>query len=70
MINAGQIEDLQKISDVQELERIFIKARSALVNGALVYLVRKNHSGVNEIFDELTTLENLDQYKNDVFKYL
>jgi hypothetical protein len=69
LINVSEIEDLQNTNDVDELERIFQKAKSTIVNGASVFLARKQE-GKMEKFDELTTLEDLEQYQKTVFKYL
>jgi hypothetical protein len=53
-----------------ELEKIFSRARSTIVNGEKVILVRKSNNLPAEKFDELSTLEELGQYKKTVFKYL
>lgn len=70
VINVSKIEELQALNDRDELERIFFKARSTIVSGELVMLVRKDRQGVSQKFDELSTLEDLDRYKKAVFKYL
>jgi hypothetical protein len=67
--NVSEVEELQTINDLDELERRFGRARSAIVNGASVILAR-NQGERLEKFNELTTLEELDQYRTDVFKYL
>jgi hypothetical protein len=69
-INVTQIEELQTISNTNELETIFARAKSAIVNGAKVILVRKEASGRENKFDEIDTLETLDAYQKGVFKYL
>lgn len=69
-INVTQIEELQTISNTAELETIFSRAKSAIVNGAKVILVRKNTSGKAAKFDEMDTLDALEKYKSQVFKYL
>jgi hypothetical protein len=68
-INIAEVEECQTIHDRDELERRFVKARSAIVNGAAVILARKQGKDL-EKFDALTTLEELDRYRDDVFKYL
>jgi hypothetical protein len=70
VINVTQIEELQTIQNVNELEIIFGRAKSAVVNGAKVILVRKEASGKTNKFDEIDTLEDLDKYQKGVFKYL
>ena len=70
VIDVSRIEELQTLNDKDELEKIFFKAQSTIVNGEIVILVRKNKQGVAQKFDELTTLDDLDRYKKSVFKYL
>ena len=69
VINVTKIEELQTVNDVNELRNIFTKAKSAIVNGAVVNLVRKTKSG-SEKFDEITTLEDLERYHKQVMKYV
>lgn len=69
-INVAQIEELQTLSNVEALENIFTRAKSAVVNGAKVILARKDASGKLNEFDEMDTLEELGEYKKQVFKYL
>ncbi|MGN6401261.1 MAG: hypothetical protein ACTHMD_12450 [Flavisolibacter sp.] len=70
VINVTQIEELQMISNIKELDQIFEKAKSTIVNGEPVLLVRRQANGVTQKFDELTTLDTLSEYKNSVYKYL
>jgi hypothetical protein len=69
-INVAKIEELQNIGNTDELENIFARAKSAIVNGAKVILVRKEASGKENKFDEIDTLDTLEAYKTGVFKYL
>jgi hypothetical protein len=69
VINVARIEELQTVKDVDELERIFSRAKSTIVNGEKTILVRKDKTGVQK-FDEFSTLEELEAYKKTVFKYL
>ena len=69
-INVSKIEELQTINNTDELEMIFARAKSAVVNGAKVILVRKEFSGKVNKFDEIDTLDALEAYKTGVFKYL
>jgi hypothetical protein len=70
VIDVSKIEELQTLNDKGELEKIFSKAQSTIVNGEVVMLVRKDKKNVAQKFDELTTLEDLNRYKKTVFKYL
>jgi len=69
IIDITQIEELQTISNRNELDKIFGRAKQTIVNGEAVLMVRsKNNS--SEKFDELTTLEELNEFKTRVYKYL
>jgi hypothetical protein len=70
IINAGNIEELQTIKNIQELDALFRKAKSTIVNGEKVVLVRSYTDGRTERFDEITTEEELGTYKKGVYKYL
>jgi len=65
IINVSKVEELQTISNIDELDSIFSRAKGTIVNGESVILVRNNTR-----FDELTTLEELSEYKKRVYKYL
>ena len=69
-INVSRIEEYQTINNTDELEKIFARAKSAVVNGAKVILSRKESSGKVNKFDEMDTLEALEIYRAQVFKYI
>ena len=58
------------VKDTIELENIFQRAKSTIVNGEKVVLVRKSSAEQGQKFDEFSTLEDLQKYKKSVFKYL
>jgi len=70
VIDVSKIEELQNLNDKDELETIFYRANSTIVNGEKVILIRKNKNGGSEKFDEITTQEDLEQFRKRVFKYL
>ena len=70
IINVSKIEDYQTLNNTDELEKIFARAKTAIVNGAKVILSRKESSGQMNKFDEMDTLEALEIYKEQVFKYI
>jgi len=70
IIYVGQIEELQMLNDRQALDAIFRKAQSAVVGGEVVALVRKTSSGQEYRFEEISTLEDLNEYKKNVYKYV
>ena len=69
-IDVTRIEELQTLNDIHELDKIFAKAKSTIVNGEKVLLARKDQSGSLQKFDEFSTLEELQQYRNIVFRYI
>ena len=70
VINVAKIEELQTLRDKTELEKIFDKAKSTIVNGERVLMIRKDRTGASQKFDEFSTLEDLELYKKRVLKYL
>ena len=70
IIYVGQIEEFQTLNDRQSLDAIFRKAKSAVVGGEVVALVRQNRNGQSDRFEEITTLEDLNEYKARVYKYV
>ena len=70
VINVTQIEELQTIKDINALNRIFTKAKTTIVGGAAVRLIRKEYDGTSNQFDVLDTEEQLADYRKSVFKYL
>lgn len=69
-INVTEVEELQMINNLAELEQIFSKAKSIIVQGETVVLLRKNTDGSIYKFEEITTETDLENYKETVFKYL
>lgn len=70
IINVAEVEELQTIKNVDALDTIFARAKSTVVNGESVIIVRKFNDGRTERFDEITTLEELETYRKHVYKYL
>lgn len=70
VIYVGQIEELQTLNDKPALDAIFRKAQSAVVGGEVVALVRQTASGQSYRFDEISTLDDLNEYKKNVYKYV
>jgi hypothetical protein len=70
IIDVTRIEEWQTISDLQSLEAVFQKAKSTIVNGESVILVRSDKLGKQAAFDTITTLDDLERYRLSVFKYL
>jgi len=70
IIDVSKVEDLQMISNTVELNQIFTKAQSTVVQGGTVVLTRQNPDGSTYRFDEITTEADVNTYKDSVFKYL
>ena len=69
-IDIAKIEEWQTIADISSLGKLFQQAKSAIVNGNPVLLVRNDRFGKQEPFDEFSTLEDLDRFRQSIFKYL
>ena len=70
IINVGKVEEWQMLKDLAALDELFQRARRVLVGGGTVALVREQRSGETYRFEEFTNLEEFDQYKKNVYKYL
>jgi len=70
VIAVNNIEEWQTLNDTNSLGRVFRKAQSVLVGGGKVVLERVQPSGQRYRFEEFTTLEDLEVYKKNVYKYL
>lgn len=69
-LDVAKIEELQMLNDTAELEKIFQKAYSTVIQGGRVTLMRQSAEGSAFTFDEITTEDRLKMYKKEVFKYL
>lgn len=70
IINVGKVEEWQTIKDFTALDEIFRRAKRTLVGGGTVALVREQRNGDSYRFEEFTNLEDFEQYKKNVYKYL
>lgn len=69
-INVSEVEGLQTINNVVELNQMFARAQSTVVQGGTVILVRSTPDGSVYKYDEITTEADIENYKLTVFKYL
>lgn len=69
VIDIAQIEEWQVLNDRSELEKLFGKAQSTIVNGAAVELVR-NTGGQTARFEIIDNLSDLKHYRQQVMKYI
>ena len=69
-VNVTEVEELQMISNTTELDRIFARAHSTIIQGGTVVLSRQNPDGTAYKFEEFTTEDDLKTYKESVVKYL
>ena len=69
-IYVNQVEEWQMVSDTNALDALFQKAKRILVGGGTVSLVRKNGPGRDDKFDEISTLEDLEVYRKNVYRHL
>jgi hypothetical protein len=70
IISVGQIEELQMLNDRNALDAIFNRAKSTIVNGEIVALVRETRTGEVYRFEEISNLADLEVYKKNVYKYV
>ena len=69
-ISVNQVEELQMIGNVDEIERILDRARSIVVQGGEVILVRQNPDGRKMEYDRIHNEHDLSNYRKTVLKYL
>jgi len=69
-INVTEIEEFQMTHNIHELDKIFSRARSIVIGGGTVVLMRKPANGKAYRFDEINTEQALENYKKQVYKYL
>ncbi|HXB95216.1 MAG TPA: hypothetical protein VNU70_08665 [Puia sp.] len=70
IINVGKVEEWQTIRDMDSLKELFQRAKRTLVGGGTVALVREQRNGPAYRFEAFTNLEDLEQYRQHVYKYL
>ena len=70
IIKVGKVEEWQTIKDIASLDELFQRAKRTLVGGGTVALVREQPNGETYRFEEFTNLEDLEEYKKNVYKYL
>lgn len=70
IINVGKVEEWQNIKDIAALDEVFQRAKRTLVGGGTVALVREQRNGEAYRFEEFTNLDDFEQYKKNVYKYL
>ena len=70
IISVSKVEEWQMTNDVMELDKLFQRAKRVLVSGGTVTLVRQQRSGESYRIEEFTNLEDFEQYKKNVYKYL
>jgi hypothetical protein len=69
-LDVNKIEELQMINDLRELDVIFQRAKSAIVCGGNTLLNRTDPSGTMYVFETISSLDDLESYKINVYKYL
>lgn len=70
IIPVGKVEEWQMTNDTTALDQLFERAKKTLVGGGTVALVREQRSGESYRFEEFTNLDDFEQYKKNVYKYL
>lgn len=70
IISVNKVEEWQTINDIAALQSLFQKAKMTLVGGGTVALVREERNGNAYRFEEYSNLDDFEQYRKNVFKYL
>ncbi|HEY4107622.1 hypothetical protein [Puia sp.] len=70
VINVGKVEEWQMIKDIATLDEVFQRAKRVLVGGGMVALVREQRDGSSYRFEQFTNLEDFEEYRKNVYKYL
>lgn len=70
VIVVNKIEELQMISDKQELELIFDRAKRTIIGGQEVILVRENRDGKRDRFQAFSNERDFEEYRKQVFRFL
>jgi hypothetical protein len=70
IISVGKVEEWQMTNDVAALDVVFERAKRVLVGGGIVALVREQRSGEVYRFEEFSTLEDLEEYRSRVYRFL
>jgi hypothetical protein len=70
IISAGKVEELQMTNDVAALDVVFERAKRVPVGGGTVALVRDQRSGEVYRFEEINTLEDFEEYRKRVYRFL
>lgn len=70
VIVVNRIEELQMISDRQELELIFDRAKRTIIGGQEVILVRENRDGKKDRFQSFSNEKDFEEYRKQVFRLL
>ena len=69
-IDISQVEEWQMLKNTTELDALFIKAKSTIVQGGKLLLYRKNPDQHIYITEEISSEDDLKLYKERVYKYL
>jgi hypothetical protein len=70
IISVSKVEEWQMTNDVAALDTVFERAKRVLVGGGIVALVREQRSGEVYRFEEFSTLEDLEGYRERVYRWL
>lgn len=70
IISVGKVEEWQMTNDVVALDVVFERAKRVMVGGGVVALVREQRSGEVYRFEEFSTLEDFEEYRRRVYRFL
>ncbi len=64
------IEELKMINNLKELELIFAKAKSIIVQGGTFIITRENEDGTEYNVERMTREDDLKIYNENAWKYI
>ena len=70
IISVGKVEEWQMTNDITSLDAVFDRAKRVLVGGGVVALVREQRTGEVYRFEEFSTLEDFEKYREGVYRWI
>jgi len=70
LVEINIVEELQNTANRRELDRLFVKAKSTLVQGGNIILCRREKNGTLARFDMIDTDFDLLVFEKKVYQYL
>lgn len=69
LVDVSMVEEWQMTNNRDELDKIFARCKSTIVQGGEVILARKIKNGPPERFDNISTEADLEVYRGRVYQF-